>query len=272
MKMTFHQPKAARKKLSLWIFSALVLVGGVIFLAKMGTLDFFSQGMVEMLGPLWAREESVREALPRGARLFSSKSDLIVENEFLKREHATFLALRTANDLLRLENEKLRAFVGRTADIDLILAAVLVRPNRSPYDTLILDRGYLDGVSVGDLVTVEGGNIALGTIIETSATKSKSKLYSSDGIELPVLVGNGGTPGVAYGQGGNNFIVELPRGVPVTEGDSVLTLEGEPRVLGVVGRVEARSSDVFDRVRFKSPVNIQEVWWVEIVRGTEIEE
>ena len=51
-----------------------------------------------------------------------------------------------------------------------------------------------------------------------------------------------------------------------------MILEGEPRVLGVVGKVEARSSDAFDKVRFKSPVNIQEIWWVEIVRGTETQE
>ena len=246
----------------------LVVAGGVVVLADTGTLAFFSRGFGEILGSLWNREESLRGALPRPTHLLFSKSALIMENESLKRELAMLMALRTANDILRLENEKLHALVGRVTDIDFVFAAVLVRPNRSPYDTLILDRGQEDGVSVGDLVAVEGGQIALGTIIETSATQSKSKLYSSDGTEIPVLVGNGSVPGSAHGQGGSNFIVELPRGVPVAEGDQVVTATGEPLVLGVVGRIEARSSDAFDRVYFKSPVNIQEVWWVEIVHSS----
>ncbi len=272
MKTTFRRPDTRRKKLLRWFFTILILVGGIIFLASIGALAFLSRGVGAILEPLWAREESLQEALPRPTHLLFSKSALIMENEFLKHQLATSLALRTANDLLRLENEKLRAFLGRATDIDLIFAAVLVRPNRSPYDTLILDRGSLDGVSVGDFVTMEGGQIILGTIIETSATGSKSKLYSSDGTEISVLVGDGNTPGVAHGQGGSNFIVELPRGVDVREGDRVVTGEGEPRVLGVVGEIEARSSDVFDRVRFKSPINIQEVWLVEIVHTLEEQE
>lgn len=269
MKTTFRRSSAARKKLSFGFLALLMLTGGVVVLAKTGSLAFFSRGLGEILGPTWGREASLREALPQPTRFLFSKSALIAENESLKRELVTLTALRAANDLLRLENEKLQALIGRATDVDLIFAAVLVRPNRSPYDTLILDRGSGDGVSVGDLVAVEGGQIALGTIIEASATQSKSKLYSSDGTEIPVFVGDGSAPGIAEGIGGSNFIVELPRGVSVKEGDQVVTAEGEPRILGVVGRIEARSSDAFDRVHFKSPVNIQEVWWVEIVRGSQ---
>ena len=86
----------------------------------------------------------------------------------------------TTLSTLESENAALKAELGRTDHINGTLARVTVPPNRSIYDTIIIDIGSDEGITVGQDVFAFG-SVALGTISDVSDSSSTVSLYSASG-------------------------------------------------------------------------------------------
>lgn len=191
---------------------------------------------------------------------------LIEENAALKNELAQANGKLFTYALLADENKMLKESFGRTAGESPVLAAVLAKPSHSPYDTLILDAGVREGITVGNIVSAFE-TVAIGTIMEVSPQTSKAVLFSAPGEKTTVQLQAAHITRDIVGQGGGMFLFTAPRDISIASGE-MLTLPGiNQRVVGVITDVKILPDDSFQTVTAVLPVNIFELERVFITPG-----
>jgi cell shape-determining protein MreC len=195
------------------------------------------------------------------------KSKQVLMDEKIAMEQKLFLAgnLLALNQTLQNENDSLKDLLGRK-DIKqkTVLSAILVKPPQTPYDILTIDIGTDSGIKVGDKVLALG-NVYIGEVSEVYSTTAKVTLYSTPGRKLPVALGTNSVSAEAVGIGGSNFSIFLPREVEVKENDVIVIPSITPNVFGIVEKINYKDKDSFQTVIFKSPVNISELNFVEVI-------
>ena len=216
--------------------------------------------------PVWKSQAGVLSVFRDISILLQDKQNLIRENERLQ-EEITRLELTSLGDLvLRKENEYFRQILNRDTSPELVAAAVLTRPNRTLYDTFIVDVGRRDGITEGALVYGIGG-VTIGSVEEVFAHTSRISLYSTPGRKTEVFLGDAETELVsveAIGRGGGDFEVHIPRGIEVSEGYAVYAPGLGGSIFGVIEEVITIPSDPFQTILFSSPINIQSIHVVTI--------
>jgi len=243
----------------------LILVIVVIFLFILST-NFGKNVLFTTGKPLWSFSSSFVSFWKDNIGTFRSKQSLIEENKNLLLQIESTKKNLLFFDLIKKENETLKDLFDRKRQSDnLILASVLVKPNISPYDTLIVDVGKNNGVSVGELVMADA-SVFIGKVVEVYDYSSKIILYSSPGEKTNVLIGPANILKEAEGVGDGNFRIEVPKEIGVKVGDSIIMPSISTNIFGVVEKVESKETDSFQTVLFKSPINIQELKFVEIVK------
>lgn len=240
----------------------------VVFLSVI-TSSFFSGTFSRVGSWVWSGENAFSQLIRSTADLFKSKQALLDENKGLKDRLQAITIDTLAVDITRQENKELKEILGRDESRTSILASVLRTPPFSPYDTFILDIGKDKEVEVGNYVFVGGTNL-VGEIVEVNTTSSKAQLFSSPGKITPVLVGPKSVAVEAVGRGAGNFEIILSREISVQKGDSIVVPDIHSMLLGVVGQVDLDPAKTFQRVLFASPINIQDVRWVTVVRPANI--
>ena len=244
----------------------MILVFVVLFIFALSR-DFSKNILFAIGKPLWVFSSSFVSFLDNNIEIFRSKNFLIEENKKLLSEIKSSRKDLLFFYLVQKENETLKDLFNRKKQSDnLILASVLVKPNISPYDILILDVGKNNNVVVGELVIADA-SVFIGKIIEVYDFSSKVKLYSSPGEKTNVLVGPDNILKEAEGIGNGNFKIEVPKEIGVKVGDSIVMPGIFANIFGIVEKVESKETDSFQTVLFKSPINIQELKFVEIVKS-----
>ena len=244
------------------IVSILVLTVLIILILSTN----FSRNILFKIGrPFWSFSSSIVSFWNNNDGTFRSKKSLIEENASLMSQLQSSKNNLIFLNLVIKENDSLKDLLNRKRKSDnLILASILVKPGLSPYDTLILDAGTNDGITVGKLVMADASSY-IGEISEVSDTSSKVKLYSSPGVKINVLVGPNNIEKEAIGIGDGTFKLEIPKEIGVKVGDNVVIPSMNTNIFGIVEKVESKDTDSFQTVLFKSPINIQELKYVEIV-------
>ena len=189
-------------------------------------------------------------------KISALQSELLVKNALL----AENLDLKQL--LLRSENEISKPLV----------SAVLVRPPRILYDTLIIDVGYKDNVKVGMLVFVLG-DIAIGNIESVSENSSRVRLFSSPSTKNSFLLSS--TAGTivdvtAEGRGNGEFGIVLPRTVAVEMGAELLTTGIKPHVVAIVGDIKREETSAFATILARAPFSISMLRYVVVDLATHI--
>ncbi len=239
------------------LFAAFVYYSG-------GPLSKWSSGKaVSASAGIFAAKFDFLERLGELKSNFASKRELYLENEKLRKTLNELSVKLSDYDAIVKENSRLGEILGRNQDRAIILSMVLSKPNRSLYDTLIIDTGLSSEAKEGSLVFA--GETLIGKVARVSGNSSKVKLYSSWGEKTEVNIGEKNIPATAAGLGMGNFEIKLPRDAEVKEGDAVMFSE-EYGLLGTVGAIEKKESDPFQTILAKSPVNISELGWVQVVR------
>jgi len=192
---------------------------------------------------------------------FKSRQALEKQNVTLRQSLEEARLSLLERDRLKEENTQLKEKFGRSLDAPGILAAVLSWPDRSPYDTFIIDTGESVGVRKDSLVYVSD-DIALGRVREVYASTALVSLFSTPGEQTPVLIGTPGVAVTALGRGSGNFSVKLPRGVDIKENDPVVIPGINPKLFGVVEHIDENPADTFKTILFKNPVNLSEIQYV----------
>ncbi len=248
-----------KKKRSLLVSVAILFLLCVLFRSTLKNL-LFTVGK-----PFWNVRNNVASFVTNNMEVLRSKRSLIDENNAFAEEINRNEEERSLTDLIRKENEELKSILNRGGSrYNKILSAVLIKPFLSPYDTLVIDVGVQNGVSVGDKVLALGYSF-IGYVKEVYEDSSKVVLYSSYGEKVKVLVGSNNISKEALGIGGGNFKIEIPKEVDIKEGDPIVIPSISYNIFAIVEKVEAKENDSFSTVLFKSIVNMSELKWVEII-------
>lgn len=199
------------------------------------------------------------------ASYFRSLRSLIEERNGLSKKLREAEMLLADRNLLVEEIKLLKTTANRSVSEKQILAAVLAAPPRSPYDTLVLDAGKVDGVSEGD--EVMNGATAVGTIQKVFLRTSIAELFSTAGRNTPVSILHEGLsiPGEALGQGGGMFKILLPKDVTIAVGDPVVIPKLTPAFFGAIEIVQGHITDSFQTLYFKSAAPVGRDLFVTII-------
>ncbi len=159
------------------------------------------------------------------------------------------------------ENMALKAELNRPETIKGTLAHVLTMPNRSFYDTMLIDAGEAEGLQA-EMVVYAFGSVALGTVTTTTAHTATVQLYSAPGREISGTAVGSDVAVTLVGRGGGEYEVRLPRDVPFTVGATVALQSTIPATLATVEKIITDPRDPFQRLLAKAPVNLQALKWV----------
>jgi len=173
------------------------------------------------------------------------------------------IRLRSLNE----ELERLTQLLGREEDDTDRLLGAIVSPSRSSlYDTFWVDVGRKHRVSHGDIVGV-AGDVIIGHVVEVFDSLAKVQMYSAFGSEVEVML-NGDTKIRLEGSGSQNFSASLPKGLEISEGDTLYIPGLDLFVLAIVGKVSKGDNKTFLSISARSPVNILGLSRVFIIRGS----
>lgn len=253
-----NRQRYSRNK-AIMVFLALIIIIGLLVLTPA------RQWIVSIVSPLWSAENNLLDSATNALEFLKPKQTLITEKQAMQERIFMAGTLEALNSVLTKENEELKDLLGRKEiKKKTVLAAILVKPPKNFYDILTIDIGTNHGVKVGNVV-VANANVYIGEIVEVYPDTAKVLMYSSPGNKRTVVIGADSVSAEAVGLGGSNFSITLPREVEVVEGDVVVIPSINPNVFGVVERVSVEDKDSFQTILFKSPVNISELNFVEVV-------
>ncbi len=221
---------------------------------------FYPQALVHTLSivvsPFLSLEEFGKGVIGRSFSILRSKSSLISEVNELKRENAQFETLKNA--FTELEKNYAHVQGLKISDEAFVSASVLRKPPYSAYDTVLIDKGTDQGISVGNKV-YGIGSVFIGDVVEVFPASAKVVLASSPDRKTVVALGDKAIQFEAIGKGGGNLELDVPAQFDVKVGDLVRLPGSRVHVFGIVEKVELDSSQSINRVSFKMPVNIFEI-------------
>ncbi len=261
--MSYRQSNAKKQKTLKGVFFSVIILA-LIILTPIG--NFIEKGIQRVATPFWIAGDTVSTRTSSLSKSFVSDKEALVKRNIELEEELRVIGLKLLDrNLIFEENLKLQEELGRDVYGDRTIAGrVLSSPGTSTYDTLIIDIGTRDSVATGDLVFV-GGSVMVGSVTEAFSNTSRVQLSSSPGSELDVLV-SGNVEATAKGRGGGNFTIELPRDVDVFVGDTIETGGSYMGIIGLVEYIEVDPNDPFQKIFLKSPINVFDISWVEVLR------
>ncbi|MDP9249490.1 MAG: rod shape-determining protein MreC [bacterium] len=269
--MSYLQDRKIKKEKYFKIAAATLLLL-ILFYFRAGVFRSVSFAGAVVFRPVLTLGSSAGGWFGNLGAYFSSKKSLSEENESLRQDLLARDAVRANYDVLARENESLKKILWRLPEDNQkpILAAILLKPNRSPYDTLLIDQGEVAGVAAGDMVYAYG-NIPIGRIASVTPYTSKVVLFSSSGETTEVAVPSlrkdaeeGGIFWEATGRGGGNFEMILPRDFILEKGDAVVLPGLNPLTIAVAETVLSDPRSPWKSALLRSPVNIQEIKFVQV--------
>lgn len=257
------------------------LVGFLLPLCVIGAIMFFHRAYPTALrnlaayaaSPFWKGQRFLEDALLRASLFFTSKQALARDRERLSAELERARALLSDRELLINENRFLKEQFGRAAEKEgRLIGVVISTPPRSIYDTVVIDIGTKNGVQTGDKALF--GSLVLGVVSRTFPRTSLVEFFSTAGKETPVIILHEGKtiPAEATGRGGGEFRATLPKNISLFAGDTVILPAFGSRVFAFVEAIEESAADSFQTIRFKNPVSLQSLRFLEIQREADSEQ
>jgi rod shape-determining protein MreC len=253
-----------RKKI---ITRNVVIIGLFLFISLSGALGFLGK-LFNFIGrPIWKAQNTVVEGVSGMGYLIRTKSSVFKENESIKKENADLKLSMIDYDTLKKENDSLKELLGRLPQKEnFTLANILAKPNRSPYDTIIIDIGKDLDVLEGEKVFANS-NIPIGEIGKVYANNSLVILYSNPGQTTDAMLEGSNANVELVGRGGGNFEMTVPNELATDNGLTVVLPSSKSEVIAVIDGIISRPTDPVKKVILHSPVNIQSLKWVQIKRN-----
>lgn len=227
-----------------------------------------TEGVYSVAPKIWNIGDASGSAWGTFITNFRNKDVLEKENTMLHLDVSRMQAQVLDRNLLAEKVTKLEEALGRVRGDDRVVAFVLAGPGMSPYDTLVIDAGGDQGISVGNMVVYAGSGV-IGEVVEISPLSSKVKLYSSPKEEHLVTIGSHYIPVLAVGRGMGNFESKVPQDSAVAVGDKVVSVKGN-YIFGIISLIEEKPAEPVKRIFFRLPFNITEIHSVEVIVDKQI--
>lgn len=254
--------KNKRKKIKQ--IAILVIVLLFLFYFRNGILNGLSSAVHFIFRPVFVVGKNIGNKFENIGVYFESKKLLNIENENLKLEKNLNEAKISNYNTVLDENNKLKEILGRiSGNKKMIVASILSRPNRSFYDTFIIDAGEQEGVVLNQNVFAYG-NVPIGKIVEVYGNSSKVLLFSSSKEKTEVIISGKDASMPIIGRGGGNFEMILPRDFVLEKGTEVILPGITPHTVAIVETILSDPRDSYQKALLKSPVNIFELKFVEV--------
>lgn len=164
--------------------------------------------------------------------------------ETLAQFQAEIVDLReVASDYQRLAD--LLDYTSTTENQQFLSADVIGLDQSGFLHTMVINRGTRDGLSIGMPVVTRQGLV--GRIITVTANASRVQLITDSNSAISARLGTTRVQGIVVGETGNLRMKLIPLGLPIQEGDLVITsgLGGNLPPDIPIGQVARISSDVF---------------------------
>ncbi len=226
----------------------LVIVFVVVFFFRDGVAGLLWRGMLPLLVPQSLEDSS--------------------ENQRLRDALSSTTSALADRTILYQENVDLKARLWRNVGVQAILAGVVSRPPRTPYDTLVIDVGSAQGLVVGDLVSA-GGTAFIGTVSQVYSTTARVELFSAPGETHDGLLStsiDNSVPIILEGQGAGSLMARVPVGVAVAVGDAVVLPGVATGLFGAVSHIEMKTGESFKTIFVHLPVNLFSIRYVEVLK------
>lgn len=247
--MTYHSARTQRNTRYARIFLFTAFVFALLF-----AWGYIKKILYPVALPVASTYASVRDTstgIPHAIiTYFTSRHENEVKIETLE------------TNIERLENElALAREIGTTTDLGTTTAHTLkplasniktvelypiVRDITTLYNTVVLSKGFVDGIEEGSIVYVRG-NQAVGYIAEVHKTTSTMRLYSSADQKVEGVIKDIDTSVTLIGQGGGSYIIEVPKTIAITVGQNVYLSGAQNMILGVVVEVKNDPQDTFTK-------------------------
>src|SRR3990172_3884066 len=208
---------SSRRKKGFNIGIVLVLIIFIIVFFRQPIFNFFSSLFTSLGRPIWTSSNTLENTASSYSYIIQSKKSLLAENQILRDQLMADIGEVADREVLADENAQLKEILGRTGGKNLTLGVILAKPNKSPYDTLIIDIGADAGLPKGIKVFAYG-NILIGQIAEVNSNTSLVKLFSTPGEKVDVTLDDKNVYVQAVGRGGQNFEITVPREMNIEKG------------------------------------------------------
>lgn len=253
-----EKQKTSRTKTLGVIFVLVVIAVVAIFVVAPFIRNFLK-------GPAWFAK-SIQESAKTTVATLTPKKSLLAHNAELKDQIQKLEAQLIDFKMIQDENIALRTELSYLPNpFSVTIAGILGKPSDSLFNSLILDQGSDDGISVGQLVTTQG-TIGLGKISSVSAKTATVQLFSGPQFSGDLIMKNQNITVPALGKGGGNFEIHIPREIKVVDGDILALPEYPNLAIGVVKSIQFDARDPFQTVLARTPINVQELRFVEVVK------
>lgn len=241
----------------------LVIAGIAISVGLLGPL-LWRGAVAVVVEPIvfirsWAQQS--QQAVPVYIR---DRTALHEEFQQLSQQIATLQAQADATAYLEVKNAAYNNVLGDTQD-DRIVAGVLLTPDTSPYDTMVIDKGADDGVVVDAPVFVDAEHV-VGVVSAVSARQSLVQLVTTAGFESTVYIFGPDIYTTARGQGGGVLQVGVPQGIDLQVGNVVVTPALAGGSLGTITYTDSVPSQPEQYGYVVGPVALHEVFMVTVGR------
>jgi len=260
-----------RKRVAVWFFAVILLVG--FFLIPSPVSKILNNFVLKSTKKLAKSFVAAGRRTSESFSVIFEINDLRSENQRLaddivrsKVDGSKFAELQVENSNLK---ERL-AYKEAHPEMKLLISNVIGIDPTNYYDTILLDRGSLDGVSVGMAVTSLG--VLVGKIDQVNDSTSRVLLITSKDSIVQVMLEGTRTTGVLKGGISGMALENIPLDTLVGDGENVITsgLGGKlPKgiFVGTASREISVKSDIFKTVEVRSPLNFQKFETLFIVTG-----
>lgn len=216
---------------------------------------------------MWEAKKVVQDSTKDISYLTRTKSSILEDNKNLLEENSSLKISMIDYQILKNENDKLKELLGKIpTKYDFILSNILVKPNYSPYDTLIIDVGISEGITEG-LIVYTNGNIPIGVISKVYTKTSLVELYSNPSRVTSGIIDELNVSVELIGRGGANFEMSVPLELIIPKGAMILLPGNQPEVVAIVEEEISTPTDPIKKIILRSPVNIQNQKWVQVKKN-----
>jgi cell shape-determining protein MreC len=255
-----HQKRSRLYKLYIRFFIVAIVI--FFLLNQFGgesvkkTINFIAYPFLKIRTSIITPISSAKGYFFSKAELYKKVDSLEKDIDLMRLENARVVKLEEENIELR------KLFEYKEKDQQTILSRVISRPPFSDYDTLIIEISNRD-INIG--AEVISDNIKIGKIKDKYNSTALVKLYSAYNEEMPVLIGDN-IEGLAKGQGGGSFKVQLPRDVSVKKDDPIYLSSDSKKVISLISYIDINERDTFQYVYFSWPFSLSQIDYVLVTK------
>lgn len=249
MKKHFHRNSNLSPKTVFTVgVGALVLL--VVFAASFsGSVASF------VFAPVYTFNDWIAEGSGIIPQFVRSREELVTENQELREA----LAQQRATS----RQEDRNAIFAAVSPVDEgIRAGVLLPPSYTPYDTLLIDKGRVDGIVPRARVYSTDRHV-IGTVERTYSRTALVVLASAPKVESTAYLHGADIFVSTVGQGGGVLKAVVPQEVPVAVGDAVVLPGLDFGVYGTVSHIDAPESNPGKDIYISNGLSLvsqSEVW------------